>query len=228
MLRINSSSSVSVSSRSIKNFLNLILNLNFVPYTFIPLYLASIFLFSTSGILAQSKTNLDVFYMLVDSSVNDFLSQIPETEDSVELELNLGESYSIFENKIIADLYSSGKFLAEKNKNAKQINYIIDDAKVEYGEIFRDGFFGDYFISRKISLRGNYLVRINSASFKEFNYSFNDTIKYDEINEVESGSFPFTKGDVPSEPFFSGLFEPVVAIGTAALAIILFFTIRSK
>jgi hypothetical protein len=202
--------------------------INNIPYTFIPLYLASIFLFSTLGILAQSKTNLDIFYTLVDSSVNDFLSQIPETEDSVELELNLGESYSIFENKIIADLYSSGKFLAEKNNNAQHINYIIDDAKVEYGEISRDGFFGDYFIPRKISLKGNYLVRINSASFKEFNYLFNDTIRYDEIKDVENESFPFTKGDVPSEPFFSGLFEPIVAIGTAALAVILFFTIRSK
>ena len=190
--------------------------------------ISAVLVFSNSGIFAQPKTNLDIFYMLVDSSVNDFMSQVPQSEDSVELELNLGESYLIFENKIIADLYSSGKILAEKNKNAKQINYIIDDANVEYGEIFRDGFFGDYFISRKISLRGNYLVRINSGSFKEFNYTSNDTIKYDEIIDVENESFPFTRGDIPSEPFFSGLFEPVVAIGTAALAVILFFTIRSK
>ena len=202
--------------------------INNIPYTFVPLYLASIFLSSTSGTLAQSKTNLDVFYILVDSSVNDFISQVPQSKDSVELDLNLGESYSIFENKIIADLYSSGKFLAEKNKNARHINYIIVDAKLKYGEIFRDGFFGDYFISRKISLKGNYIIKTNSASFKEFNYSFNDTIRYDEIKDVENDSFPFTKGDVPSEPFFSGLFEPVVAIGTAALAVILFFTIRSK
>jgi hypothetical protein len=187
-----------------------------------------VFLFSVSEIFAQPKTNLDVFYILVDSSVNQFISQLTEAEDSIELELNLGESYSIFENKIIAGLYSSGKFIAEKNKNARYINYIINDAKVEYGEIFRDGFFGDYYIPRKIFLKGNYLVKTNSAFFKEFNYSFNDTIKYDEINNVENDSYPFTKGDIPSEPFFSGLFEPVVAIGTAALAVILFFTIRSK
>ncbi len=166
--------------------------------------------------------------MLVDSSVNDFISQMPQSEDSVELQLNLGESYSIFENKIITDFYSKGKYLTEKNKSDRYINYIIDDAKVEYDEIFRDGFFGDYFIPRKISLKGNYLIKTNSASYKEFNFSFKDTIRYDEINDVENESFPFTKGDVPSEPFFSGLFEPVVAIGTAAMAVILFFTIRSK
>src|SRR4030067_1446104 len=98
--------------------------INNIPYTFVPLYLASIFLSSTSGTVAQSKTNLDVFYILVDSSVNDFISQVPQSEDSVELDLNLGESYSIFENKIIADLYSSGKFLAEKKENTLHINYV--------------------------------------------------------------------------------------------------------
>jgi hypothetical protein len=190
---------------------------------FIPI----VFSFFSAALSAQSKTNLDVFYILVDSSVNDFISQIPEKEDTIEVELNLGESYSLFENKIIADIYSSGKFLA-KGDNKRKINYIINEARVEYGEIFRDGFFGDYFILRKISLKGNYLVQNNSALFREFNFSFNDTIKYDEINDVENSSFPFTKGDIPSEPFFSGLFEPIVAIGTAALAVILFFTIRSK
>lgn len=207
------------SSRIINNYLNLIMHLNF----FIPLILLLII-----EVHAQPKTNLEIFYNLVDSSVNQFIKQLPEEEDSVGLELNLGESYSIFENKIIADIYSSGKFIAEKDKNALHINYIINDAKVEYGEIFRDGFFGDYFIPRKIFLKGNYLVKTNSALYKEFNYSLNDTVKYDEINNIENNSYPFTKGEVPSEPFFSGLFEPVVAISTAALAVILFFTIRSK
>ena len=155
-------------------------------------------------------------------------SQINADEDSINLKLNLGESYSIFENKILADLYAAGKFITEKNNNLLSVSYTIDRAKTEYGEIFRDGFFGDYFIQRKISLGGNYFIRTNSGSFKEFNIAVEDTIRYDEINEVENNSFPFTKGEVPSEPFFSGLFEPVVAIGTAALAVVLFFTIRSK
>jgi hypothetical protein len=195
----------------------------YIPYIFIPLYL----LFST-GIFAQTKTNLDIFYTLVDSSVNDFISQIPETEDSLELNLNLGGSYLLFENRIIGDLFSYGKFIAAENKNAEKINYIINNARVEYGEIFRDGFFGDYFISRKLFLDGNFLIKRSSPFYKEFNFSFTDTIRYNEIKDVENDSFPFTKGEVPSEPFFSGLFEPVVAIGTAALAVILFFSIRSK
>ena len=187
-----------------------------------------VFLLSIPEIFAQPKTNLDVFYILVDSSVNDFISKIPQAEDTLNLELNLGEGYSIFENKIIADLNSSGKFYGKKNNNAVQINYIINDAKTEYGEIFRDGFLGDYFISRKISLKGNYLIKDESSYLKEFNFASLDTLNYEEINYAEDESFPFTKGDIPSEPFFQGLLEPVVAIGAAAAAVILFFSIRSK
>jgi hypothetical protein len=55
-----------------------------------------------------------------------------------------------------------------------------------------------------------------------------DTIKVDDIKNLENISFKFTTGSLPPEPFFSGLFEPVFALGTAAAAVILFFTIRSK
>jgi hypothetical protein len=179
-------------------------------------------------IQAQPKNNLDIFYSLVDSSANNFISHIPGSKDSVKLDLNLGDSFSIFGNKIISNLFASGKIITEENKNVIKINFVIDNAKVEYGEIYRDGFFGDYYIPRTITLKGNYLVYSSSANFKEFAFSYNDSIRYDEINSVENESYPFTKGDIPSESFFSGLFEPVVAIGTAALAVILFFTIRSK
>jgi hypothetical protein len=40
--------------------------------------------------------------------------------------------------------------------------------------------------------------------------------------------YNFTKGDVPPEPFFSSLLEPTVAIVTTALAVALFFAIRSN
>lgn len=197
-------------------------------YTFVNFILYVSFLLSvSSSVFAQTKTNLDIFYTLVDSSVKEFTSYIPETKDTIQLQLNLGEVYSIFNNRILASVYSSGKIVSEK-KESTNINFIIDNAGVRYGEIFRDGFFGEYLIPRSISLKGNYLAQGNSAGFREFNYSFTDTIKYDDIKYVENQSYAFTTGAIPSEPFFSGLLEPVVAIGTAALAIILFFTIRSK
>ncbi len=187
-----------------------------------------IYFFNADFLSAQPKTNLDIFYMMVDSSVNNFISQVPPSDKSIKLGLSLGDSYSIFNNKIINNINSSGKKLSDVSNDAITVNYVIDNIHVEYGEIFRDGLFGDYCITRNLLLKGNYLVGIDSALYNEFSFSFNDTIKFDEINLVENNSFEFTKGKIPAEPFFSSLFEPIVAVGTAALAVILFFTIRSK
>lgn len=176
----------------------------------------------------QSNTNLDIFYTMADSSVNNFISNIPQSSENVGVVLNLGDSYSIFSNRIINTLTTSGrKFTDEKNGDVN-VNYVIDEISVEYGEIFRDGLFGDYMVPRNLQLRGNYLLNGRLSLFREFTYSFTDTIKYDEIDLVENESFEFTKGKVPAEPFFTSLLEPVVAVGTAALAVILFFTIRSR
>jgi len=166
--------------------------------------------------------------MMVDSSVNSFISQVPPSDKNIKLILNLGDRYSFFNNKIINEINSSEKKLIDRSNDAITVNYVIENINVDYGEIFRDGFFGDYLITRNLLLKGNYLIGTNSALFNEFSYSFNDTIKFDEINLIENGSFEFTRGKIPAEPFFSSLFEPIVAVGTTALAVILFFTIRSK
>jgi hypothetical protein len=55
-----------------------------------------------------------------------------------------------------------------------------------------------------------------------------DTIWVKDINTLENESFDFTKGQIPTEPFFLSIWEPVIAIGIAAAVIILFFSIRSQ
>lgn len=200
------------------------------PYTLylILLYLSIAFFSPVSSALAQTKTNLDIFYSLVDSSVIEVTKQLAAAGDTVSLELNLGESYPVFNNKIIASLHSAGKIVTVNNssRTIPKVNFVIDNVSTEYGEIFRSGFLGEYLIPRDLSLNGNFLIQ--NSIYRNFNFSFSDTIKVEEVELVENESFPFTKGKVPSEPFFSGLIEPVIAIGTAALAVILFFTIRSK
>jgi hypothetical protein len=177
----------------------------------------------------EPDTNLDIFYKMIDSSVTDLISKIPKSRESIKLDLNLGESYTVFNNRIIAGIFSSGKkILDEENKELLNINYVLEKANVNYGEIFRDGFWGDYYLPRNLSLKGSYAIRDSNTLFQNFDYNCSDTIRYSSIKDVEDESFPFTKGKVPSEPFFSNLFEPIVAIGTAALVVILFFTIRSK
>ena len=104
----------------------------------------------------------------------------------------------------------------------------MEKAEVEYSEQERDGWFGDYFVPRTVFLQGNYFNSYSGKGLQEFNISVMDTVNVENIGEFENDSFPFTKGEVPAEPFFSSLLEPVIAIGVAAAAVVLFFSVRSK
>ncbi len=188
-----------------------------------------VFFLSVDLSAQQPDTNLDIFYSMIDSSVTDFISKVPQSEESIKLSLNLGKDYSVFTNKVIAKIISLGKQISnEKSDESVDVNYIINKVKVTYGDIYRNGFFGGYYLPRNLALKGNYTIEGDSTVFKDFSYSYNDTLKFDSIQNVENDSYPFTKGEIPPEPFLSSLFEPIVAIGAAAVAVILFFTVRSK
>jgi hypothetical protein len=194
------------------------------------LVLLFLFLIGTKLIFAQ-KSNLQVFYTLVDSSTGGIISRLQNSEKEIKLKLDLGSSYSVFENQIIGSFVKNNFNVNTSEDSIKRItsiNYILDNAKVIYGDIFRDGLLGNYFIPRKVFISGNYLINSKKIIVQNFNYSFKDTVLVDNLKNLENYSFPFTKGEVPSEPFFSSLFEPLIAIGTAAIAVFLFFTIRSK
>ena len=92
----------------------------------------------------------------------------------------------------------------------------------------RDGLLGDEKVPRILELKGNYLIKNSKETVKTFEYFYADTISVDEIKSVENISYPFTQAEVPAEPFFSNLWEPVIAIGAAAVAVYLFFSVRSK
>jgi len=187
---------------------------------------ASIFWTFTGIISPQSKSNLDIFYSLADSTVSTFIhSENPH--DSVYTEItNLG-AYSVFNNQILGFLHSNQlKAVSEKGTGTPQFLYTIEKASTTYEDIFRDGFLGTYLVKRRLTFKGNYFY--TGKGLKEFNLVYSDTVKVDEIKDLENSVFSFTVGTIPAEPFFSGLFEPVAALGTAAAAVILFFTVRGK
>jgi hypothetical protein len=185
-----------------------------------------------SGIIfPQTKTNLQVLYSLNDSLVNQISEDIPQNNDKIVLTLNLGDTYSIFSNHIKNDFIKKGKeifAIPQEESELPEINIVMEEAGVQYGEVDRDGWFGDYYVPRTLLIKGHY---INTASNKELQQYFItaiDTVKVEELESLENNSFPFTKGNIPAEPFLSSVWEPVIAIGVAAAAILLLFSVRSK
>ena len=194
-------------------------------------FLLTFFLILSSNNFAQNKTNLELFNTQLDSAVSKVINNLPSNVDTINLNLTLGNSYSIFENRIIADFNSMKKQVQLNTghfSNFTEVNFVIENATVTYGEMFRKSLFGTFYLQRILNLKGSFAILKNATKVHNFNFSTKDTVKVSDINQIENNSYPFTKGKVPSEPFFANLYEPVIAIGTAAVAIYLFFTIRSK
>ncbi|MGE5411988.1 MAG: hypothetical protein ACM3MI_13590 [Clostridiales bacterium] len=179
----------------------------------------------------RSISNLDVLYRLADSAVVGLVHKLPEQSKNIYLKTSLNNSYSVFENRVISLIKEANKnVLTIPDSSSSSVYFTIDDAKVNYPEIFRDGFFGSYKLKREISLHGSYVIANRGAVKDSHNFSFTseDTIVQSDVKNLENQAFPFTRGEVPPEPLFSSLLEPVVALGTAAVVIYLFFSVRSK
>lgn len=179
---------------------------------------------------AQTKTNLEVFKVLIDSSVADIVRTATDSQKDIFLNLKLGSSYQVLEDQIYRSFLIRGKNISTVYNPLEnsELSYTAENSEVTYGENFRNGFLGEHYVSRFITLEGSYRLNNTSAIIENFSYKSVDTVRYDEIESLENSSYPFTKGEIPPEPFLSNLFEPLVAITTAAIVITLFFTVRSK
>ena len=206
----------------------------FIPNKIPPSFLRNIIIipiFICGVVFPQSKTNLENFYSLNDSLISQIINELPGDQKEILLKLNLGESYSIFSNHIKNIFITNRKVIFEippDELKLPEINIVMENAGVEYGELDRDGWFGDYYVPRTVFIKGNYLNTFSTKGIRDFYIEAIDTIKVDDIDSYESASFPFTTAKIPAEPFFSSIWEPVIAIGVAAAAIILFFSVRSK
>ncbi len=191
-------------------------------------FLFILILFQTT-IYSQASSNIDQFYTLIDSASNLLIKDLGDSK-KINLELNFGIDYSVFANKVRGNLLRSGiQFVGNDSieENVVRVNFVIDNSFVRYTEPEKDGIFGDFFTERTIELSGNFFIS-NQSQVKDFTIAVKDTINVEDVEKVENRSYPFTRGELPPEPFFSSLLEPIVAVGAAAIIIILFFSVRSQ
>ncbi len=187
------------------------------------------FLFIGISIFAQSRTNLEIINALVDSSTLVLSSQITDSISEYNIEYQTVAEYSMLNNRAENSFVRNGIAVSLDKANNK-ISYSISKAGVNYSDLFKDGLLGGYLLERKIILSGEYVVE-NSSSILHadtFHYSVTDTIQFENRDFVENRSLPFTKGNVPSEPFSPSMLEPIVAITAVVITVVLFFSVRSN
>jgi hypothetical protein len=103
---------------------------------------------------SQTKTNLEVFYLLVDSSVAQFIwTSNPPAK--LKVQINNGDEYKIFNNRVLGYLKDKGYLSGnEKSDSLPLFSYTIEKPFTRYTDIFRDGFLGPFLVQREISLKG--------------------------------------------------------------------------
>ncbi|MDP3682613.1 MAG: hypothetical protein Q8S01_01655 [Ignavibacteria bacterium] len=180
----------------------------------------SLFVLLSFPVYGQTKTNLELFFQLADSAANNLQLNLLD-ENNFQIDFVLGKDYQVFQNSILSHFQ-------KKESGKTRIQFVVKEAKVEYSEPERKSLFGSFVVKRNLKLSGNYSIISESTEVKDFSYECSDEILYEDIGMVENSSFPFTQGKIPAEPFFSSLLEPTIALGSAAAAVYIFFTARSK
>ncbi len=109
----------------------------------------------------------------------------------------------------------------------------LSDMRVVYENIHRESMFGSKVVERIVGLSlDSKLTRriagergqISSILFVD---SVKDVVELSEISRLENPAIVATKGRLPREGFFANIAEPLVLIGSIAVAVLLLFSVRS-
>ena len=188
------------------------------------------FIVSACRVFGQSPTNLEMFQKLIDESVDKVNSNLNISEGSREVHLSIPSSLEQLKPGIIKSFMSKGYTISQNNLQDNSVSYLLNSASVSYGDSFTDGLFGEVLSERNLFLTGSfYSVQNGKIGMPAaFDLSCSDTVKVDEIQQIENKSLLFTQGKPPEPPFFSNLLEPIIVVGTLITTVILLFTVRSK
>ena len=191
-----------------------------------------IFVLAFSGIcFPQSKKNAELLSDLVDESIRSISQNWNEQNSLVCVNYTSQKNLDFFKDRVTAGLINSGtKLITIKDSADIILNYSIYSVDINYNETFRDGLFGDYLVEREAGLNCSFSLESKNEVIDADNLVFSaiDTVKYAEIKDLEDTQLPFTRAEIPPEPFFSSLLEPIIAIATAVVTLFLFFTVSSK
>lgn len=180
----------------------------------------------------HDATNLETFRLLSQSIAGRTFQQTTTgAGGKVRINIFPKDVAWIVEGGIVEAARSHRLVVTEAETVAYQVTFGLDDARVVYTNIRRDGLFGPKIVDRTVRLRLSTKIVdgadgriVRAADIEE---SITDTIRVADIPQIENPVVPFTKGSLPKEGFFTSLAEPLIVVGSVAIAVLLLFNVRS-
>lgn len=135
------------------------------------------------------------------------------------------------EGVVVDEVRRREHVLSPPDSSRYSLDLGLSDVKVSYGNLRRDGFLGTRLLDRTVRVRlATKLVDMESDAVlfvSDVEETVTDTIALSSVPDVENPVLPVTRGRVPAESFMSGVGEPLIIIGSMAVAVVLLFTVRS-
>ncbi len=136
------------------------------------------------------------------------------------------------EGALIEGLKSLGFSFSGASPAPVRFEFGILDAGIEYANAGKESLFGSKLVDRvarlglevKITMGDDAVQRVFVSSYKD---TILDKIEFSAIQRVENRLIPITQGVLPREGFFANLAEPLIVVGSIAVAVLLLFNVRS-
>lgn len=173
-------------------------------------------------------TNKEVLISFLNELSDTLIKNVPPK--TMQLHIFRDSLSDLVESIIVSKLSNFGyRFQLSTCDTCSILQIAIENYKINYKRLIRER--PTQLIFRKIEFNVVSLYKEPNLGIAPIIYNkiFSDTITTEFIDYVEREGSPFA-GKKPKEPenFLKKYFEPIIIIGSSALAIFLFFTIRSK
>lgn len=111
------------------------------------------------------------------------------------------------------------------------LTVVVSNAALQYGRPFSTSLFGARKVEREISVTSD-IAMVTKVSRRVlyssvFTRSARDTVLLSDVHLLDDPSVPFTAVTLPELSFFESVLEPAIITVASAVAVYLFFTIRS-
>jgi hypothetical protein len=111
------------------------------------------------------------------------------------------------------------------------LTFSLDEATLVYGTPFSSSFLGSKKVERTITVKADIALMTKAAQkvlfSSEVTRSVTDTVMLSDVGLLNDPTVPFTAVVLPANSFFDSIIEPAIITIASAVAVYLFFTIRS-